>query len=304
MNLQETRTMRIRSLARAALALALTAAATWASAQTSFTTTYRGGSSSTCGTTYSIQGKEPLGAGRYPVFVYIGGTGEPYTSAWAQSAIDEAVSRGYVAATVEYANASFGTCSTISSRARCIFNSANSNSAVAKLCARAKADCSKGVVTGGLSQGSIISVLSRNYDSRVRASFGQGTGTTYTVAYNLASCMTAGRYTQSPDRVRIINGEGDLFVGGSEATARASAQRVTGLNCTGRQSCFRSNGSGWYIVKHYEVLDLFADHCFMGYGGTAIAQCAGIALSDANYVLGNNQWGVKASVNFLKGFSD
>ena len=286
--------MKFRSFLRAGVALALTAAAAVVSAQSSFTMTYKGGSTSTCGSTYNISGKEPSASGKYPVFVYISGTGEPYTSSWAQSAINEAVSRGYVAATVEYDNGTFGTCTTISQRAKCIFNSGNANSAVAKLCSRAKADCSKGVVTGGLSQGSIISVLSRNYDSRVRASFGQGTGTTYTVAYNLASCMTAGRYTQSPDRVRIINGEGDMFVGGTEAIARASAERVTGLNCTARQSCFRSNGSGWYIVKHYEVLDLFADHCFMGYGGTALVQCAGILASDANYVYGNNQWGVKA----------
>jgi hypothetical protein len=296
--------MKFRSFLRAVMALALTAASAIASAQVSFTGTYRGGSTSTCGVTYSIIGKEPIGAGRYPLFIYTSGTGEPYTSAWAMSAIDEAVSRGYVAASVQYDNATFGTCSTISTRARCIFNSANSNSAVNRLCARSKVDCSRGIVTGGLSQGSIISVLSGNYNSGVRASFGQGTGTTYTVAYNLATCMTAGRYTQSPDRVRIINGEGDMFVGGTEAIARASAERVTGLSCLGRQSCFRSNGSGWYIVKHYEVLDLFADHCFMGYGGTAAVQCAGILASDANYVYGNNQWGVKASINFLKGFTD
>ncbi len=42
-----------------------------AGAQTlnSFTATYKGGSS-TCGTTYSIQGKEPATAGAYPVLAH------------------------------------------------------------------------------------------------------------------------------------------------------------------------------------------------------------------------------------------
>jgi hypothetical protein len=292
-----------RKLFQAGLALALTAVASLASAQTSFTMTYRGGSTSTCGSTYNIVGKEPTAPGRYPVFVYIGGTGEQYTSLWGGAALDEAVSRGYVAASVQYDNASFGTCTTISTRARCIFNAANSNSAISRLCSRAKADCSKGVVTGGLSQGSIISVLSGNYDQRIRASFGQGAGATYTIAYNLASCVDNGRHTTPGDRIRIINGEGDMFVGGTAAVARQNASRITGNSCGLSNSCFRSNGSGYYVVQHFEVLDLFADHCFMGYGGTAALQCAGLPV-DANYQFGNNQWGVKASVNFLKGFTD
>jgi hypothetical protein len=293
-----------RNLIKAGLACALTAVATLASAQTSFTMTYKGGSSSTCGSTYNITGKEPSAAGKYPVFVYIGGTGESYTSAWGASSLDEAVARGYVAASVQYDNGSFGTCSTISTRAKCIFNAANANSAIAKLCSRAKADCSKGIVTGGLSQGSIISVLSRNFDSRIRASFGQGTGSTYTAAYNLQSCMANGSHSQPGNRLRIINGERDMFVGGTESVARSQAILVTGINtCGSAQSCFNANGSGWYIVKDTEVLDLYADHCFMGYGGTAIAQCAGAPV-DSNYQYGNNQWGVKASINFLKGFTD
>lgn len=265
-------------------------------AQTSFTASYTNGS------TYSISGKEPSASGKYPVYVHIGGTGETYNGAWAQAAIDAAVARGFVAATVEYDNASFGTCNTISGRAKGIFNAASTASAIAKLCARGKADCSKGVVTGGLSQGSIISVLAKNYDSRVRASMGQGTGSTYTVAYNLESCMADGKHTQSGDRIRIINGERDMFVGGTEATARSQAELVTGLKCTGKQSCFRANGSGWYVVKDYEVADLNADHCFMGNLGTIGIQCSGVLAVDPYYRSGSNQWGVIATMNWLKTF--
>lgn len=267
-----------------------------AQAQTSFTATYTNGSS------YKIAGKEPSATGKYPVYVHIGGTGESYNGAWAQAAIDAAVARGFVAATVEYDNASFGTCNTISGRAKGIFNAASTASAIAKICARGKADCSKGVVTGGLSQGSIISVLAKNYDARVRASMGQGTGSTYTVAYNLESCMADGKHAQSGDRIRIVNGERDMFVGGTEAVARSQAELVTGLKCTGRQSCFRTNGSGWYVVKDYEVADLNADHCFMGNLGAIGVQCSGVLAVDPYYRSGSNQWGVIATMNWLKTF--
>lgn len=290
-----------KTFLRIGVTLALTGAAMLASAQTSFSMTYKGGSTSSCGSTYNITGKEPSASGKYPLFVYIGGTGESYTSNWGAAAIDEAVSKGFVAASVQYDNASFGTCSTIGTRAKCIFNPANANSAIAKLCSRAKVDCSKGIVTGGLSQGSIISVLSKNTDSRVRASFGQGTGSTYTVAYNLESCMADGKHKQTGDRIRIVNGERDMFVGGTEATARSQAELVTGLKCTGKQSCFRSNGSGWYIVKDAQVYDLNADHCFMGYGGVVGVQCSGL-LVDPGYQYGSDPWQVKATIAWLKTF--
>jgi hypothetical protein len=288
-----------RLLARCMPVLALGAALMASSAvqaQSSFSATYTNGS------TYKIAGKEPSASGKYPVYVHIGGTGESYNGAWAMAAVDAAVARGMVAATVEYNNASFGTCSTIAGRAKGIFNSASTSSAISKLCARAKADCSKGIVTGGLSQGSIISVLAKDYDSRVRASMGQGTGSTYTIAYNLSSCMANGRHKQPGDRIRIINGERDMFVGGTESIARSQAELVTGLNCAGRQSCFRTNGSGWYIVKDLEVVDLSADHCFMGNLGVVGIQCSGVLGVDPYYQYGNNKWGVKATMDWLKTF--
>ena len=79
-----------QALLKAGLALALAAAAGLAAAQTSFTATYKGGTGS-CGTTYNITGKEPSGSGPYPLFIYIGGTGENYTSLWGGASLDAAV---------------------------------------------------------------------------------------------------------------------------------------------------------------------------------------------------------------------
>ena len=290
------------TILRRGLALALAAACGLAAAQSSFTMSYKGGSTSACSSSYSISGKEPSAAGKYPVYVHVGGTWESYNGVWATAAVNAAVARGFVAATVQYDNASFGSCSTIGTRAKCIFNPSNVNSAIAKLCSRAKADCSKGVVTGGLSQGSIISVLSRNYDSRIRASMGQGTGSTYTVAYNLQSCIANGKHTQPGSRLRIINGERDMFVGGTEAIARSQAELVTGIKCSGSPtSCFQGNGAGWAIVKDYNTVDLYADHCFMGLG-TYGAQCTGVLALDPNYQYGSGSWALPATMDWLKSF--
>ncbi|EKU26120.1 hypothetical protein [Xanthomonas graminis] len=253
------------------------------------------------GTGYGISGQEPSAAGKYPVYVHIGGTGENYQSNWSMAAVNTAAAKGFVAASVQYDNGSFGDCGVIGSRARAIFDANSLSSAIAQLCSRDKADCSKGVVTGGMSQGSIISVLSHDYDNRIVASFGQGTGATYTPYYNLSACIADGNHSQSADRLRIIDGEHDMFVGGSESIARSQATLVTGLNCEGSQSCFRPNGSGWYIVKDSEVQDMYADHCFIEYGGMAGTQCSG-ALIDYGYLYGNAAWELNPTLDWLKRF--
>jgi hypothetical protein len=70
-------------------ALALAAHGSLALAQTtSFTDTYKGGSNSSCGFNYGIDGKEPSAAGTYPVFVHLVGTSEGYLGAHALAARD------------------------------------------------------------------------------------------------------------------------------------------------------------------------------------------------------------------------
>ncbi|MEY4562495.1 MAG: hypothetical protein RLZZ618_1772 [Pseudomonadota bacterium] len=291
-----------RHLLRASLALVVTSVTSMAFAQTAFTATYKGGSTASCGTTYKIAGAEPAAAGKYPVYVHIGGTGETYNGNWAMAAVNKMAAKGFVAASVEYDNASFGSCTTISTRAKCVFDAAKATSAVQTLCSRAKADCTKGIVTGGLSQGSIISVLSKNFDSRIRASMGQGTGSTYTAAYNLSSCMADGKHTQPGNRIRIINGEEDMFVGGTLYSASASGKLVTGFSCAyGTASCLQANGSGWIVVRNTQVSDLSADHCFMGYGGVVGVQCSG-QLVDPIYQSGSANWALNATTDWLKTF--
>lgn len=266
---------------------------TSAMALTSFTATYKGNSSSgtSCLYTKNISGKEPDAAGKYPVFLYFVGTGGSYSGATAMNAVTEAANRGFVAATVEYSNGTFGSCSTIGNRAKCAFS--GTASAVATICARAKADCSKGIAVGGLSQGSIMATLAKNYEPRVRAAWAKGTMTSYSF-YNLDSCMNNGNHTIASTDLRVVNGESDTFGGGSISSVRTESQNVTGLSCgSTATSCLRTDGSGWYIVRHAQVPDGEADHCYEMNGG-----CNDVL--DATYASTLDPWGVKANLDWLK----
>ncbi len=134
----------VRAALRAGIVLAFGLGAAQAGAQSTFTMSYKGGSTSACNSTKSISGAEPSAPGKYPVYVHIGGTGESYTGNWAKAAVNNAAANGFVAASIQYDNSSFGSCSTISQRAQCMFNPNNLNSAIAKLCSRAKAGLLQG----------------------------------------------------------------------------------------------------------------------------------------------------------------
>ena len=277
------------------LAVAWTSAAQ-AQTLSSFTTTYSGGSGLVCGSTYNIRGQEPAASGRYPVFIYTVGTTENYDHSSAMAAVQEMAARGYVAATVEYDNGSFGSCSTLTSRARCIYDAGRSSSAIGRLCSRAKADCSKGVVVAGFSQGSIMATLAKNYDSRVRAASGLGAGVDYSI-YDLSSCVADGNRALPSDRLRIINGEQDGFVGPTASGVRAQSTEMTGLSCPFATSCFRSNNSGWYIVSDSQVADGTADHCYMRNSG-----CIGLTL-DSTWRSGSAPWSQRTNLNWLTQFT-
>jgi hypothetical protein len=226
------------------------------------------------------------------------GTSETYNNASALAAVDEMASRGYVAATVQYPNSSFGDCTTLSARAKCIFDSSGASSAVAALCSRPTADCSKGIVVAGFSQGSILSILSKNYDTRVQAAYGLGAGVQYSF-YNLRACVANGNRSLSSARLRAVNGEADGFMGGTESSVRGQLQELTGRSCA-TSSCLASDGSGWYIVKHAEVSDGNAEHCYM----RATGGCNGSQNSlDQKWLNGTYDWSADPNLQWLTQFT-
>lgn len=269
---------------------------------TSFTASYtgQGSNSTTCNTSFNISGQEPSTTGTFPVFVYMVGTTETFTNASATAAVAGMASRGFVAATVAYNSGSFSGCTTISGKARCIFDPASSASAISKLCARAKADCSKGVVVGGFSQGAVMATLAKNFDGRVQAAWGMGDGVKYS-SFDLTSCMANGNRTLTSDRLRAVDGQKDQFIGPTADNVRSQFLTLTGLSCGSTAfSCLQANGSGWYIVQNSQVGDGSADHCYMRRSG----DCLGSQNSlDAGWQSGSDAWELNANLDWLKTFT-
>ncbi|HEU4726459.1 MAG TPA: hypothetical protein VFT22_01160 [Kofleriaceae bacterium] len=269
---------------------------------TSFTATYtgQGNGATTCNTTFNISGQEPSTTGTFPVFVYMIGTTETFTNASATAAVAGMASRGYVAATVAYNSGSFSGCSTISGKARCIFNPSSATSAISQLCARAKADCTKGIVVGGFSQGAVMATLAKNFDSRVAAAWGMGDGVTYSI-FNLTSCMADGNRALPSDRLRAVDGEKDQFIGPTASNVRSQFLTLTGLSCGSTAfNCLQSNGSGWYIIQNAQVADGSADHCYMRRSG----DCNGSQNSlDPGWQTGTDPWELSANLDWLTGFT-
>jgi hypothetical protein len=199
---------------------------------------------------------------------------------------------------VGYASGGFGTSVYISNKARCIFNAASAQSAIAKICARAKADCSKGIVTAGFSQGSVIATIAKNFDSRVRATYAMGLQDNYVIYQNTAS--EPGNRALPKNRLRVANGIKDTFNGGSESTGRESAIDMTGYTCTGL-NCLQTDGSGWVLIPDNEVNDGNADHCFMRKSGGCVGgQTA--ANNDTQWLSGTKAWALPASLAWLDSF--
>ena len=282
------------ALIRKLMALGCAAVACAPAFAGNFTSSYSAGL-----TTYSIEGTEPS-SGKHPVFIYTVGTTETWNNAQAKAAVAEMAAKGFVAAAVQYDSSAFGTCSQILSKAKYIYNSGATSSAVSKLCARSYSDCSKGVVVAGFSQGSVIAVNAKNYDSRVRAAYGMGAHNLYST-YSLTSCMNNGNHTLASSNLRIVNGEVDIFPGGTASSVRSSSQSVTGKSCgSSAYECLNSNGSGWIMIRGSAVGDGEADHCYQ----RAYSGCYGSENSlDNNWRNGSANWGLKANLNWLSGFA-
>ena len=268
---------------------------------TSFTDTYtgQGSGASTCNTTFNITGQEPAASGTFPVFVYTVGTSESFNNNGAEAAaVSGMAARGFVAASIQYDSGQFGNCTQISGKARCIFNPASAASAISRLCSRAKADCNKGVLVGGFSQGAVIATLARNFDARVQAAWGMGDGVSYSV-FNLNACIANGNRSLASDHLRVVNGQADQFLGPQIASVRNQAQTLTGFNCgSSATSCLQSNGSGWIIVLNAQVRSGRADHCYMRTNGCLSSQTS----NDPGWLNGTDPWVLNANLNWLSGF--
>ncbi len=291
-----------KAFPRAILAAAALAGFSAHAQTTSFAAMYTGAGTSggSCSSSYAITAVEPSTAGTYPVFIYLVGTTENHDNAAAKAAVNAMAAKGYVAASVDYATSQFGTCSVLAGKANCIFKPDSPSSAVSQLCSRAKADCSKGIVVAGFSQGSVLALLAKNFDARVQAVYGLGMSDKYS-AYDLSSCVTPGKRTLASDRLRAVDGERDNYAGGSQAKVQSALQALTGLTCpAGSYGCLSANQSGWVIAGNRQVADGSADHCYTRASG----DCFGSQNSvDAAWNSGSAAWAKDPNLSWLAGFT-
>lgn len=264
-----------------------------------FTDSYLGtDGGAACDTAYDIVGAAPDDGLQHPVFVYTVDTHETFDNAEARAAVNAMAAKGFVAATVAYASDVFGSCTQLAQKAACMYRRSSTSSAISRLCARG--DCGKGIVTGGFSQGAIMATLARNYDTRVRAAWGMGVFNAYGT-FNLAACMNNGRHGLPSTRLRIVNGERDVFGGSIASGVRTASVAVTGKRCTNSAySCLRADGSGWIMVRNAQVSDRSADHCFY----RRSKDCNGSEnILDAKWKSGTQPWALPASLAWLRGFA-
>jgi hypothetical protein len=227
-------------------------------------------------------GREPDVAGKYPLFLYLHGTGDVADNPVAVSIIDSMAKRGFVAASVAYDSLSgigavladpTQACAVGAKKAACEFGPGE-GSAVTKLCARAKADCSRGIVLAGHSQGSWLAILAKDVDSRVRAVWGLGAGihqevtvdlggTSIKVASDLGACLPPEARTLPADRLRVVDGESEYVYG---TNLQKDVRELTAQDCApGTMECLRANGSGFAFFPDAANEDGrgVSQHCYM-----------------------------------------
>jgi hypothetical protein len=205
-----------------------------------------------CTQTQPIYGSEPAAPGRYPVLVYLHGTLADWgNNVEGQRVAELAARQGFVAAAFTFESWVVNAISGIDGNARCMFSPGSNGNALASVCARPKADCSRGVAVAGFSAGGAIAARARNFAPRVRAAWLLGVNGPLMPE---ALAAPAGSRALPNNRLRIV-------VGSSEVTDLSALNGLTGSSCSA-SPCFRPNRSGYFVVPNGAVADGIADHCW------------------------------------------
>jgi hypothetical protein len=233
-----------------------------------------------------------------------------WDAAFDEDIIQYLASLGFVAATIDYPNGAYpSNCSQMQTRAKCIYNANNANSAVSNLCSRASADCAgKGVYVAGFSQGANLSSLSASWSANVKGAYLMGNGdktdcTGWFPSIDLSACMDKSNVALASSRLREVNGEADQCFGVNQAGVQTELQNATGVACpSGSYDGLQADGSGWRIVRNSEVCDRKADHCYFSNGGTCDATgfCNGVVGFDPGWDAGTTlDWQKIQDLNWL-----
>jgi len=245
-----------------------------------------------CDRVMGIVGSEPAEPGRYPLAIFVVGTSGIYDGPGVLDNILPALAKqGFVAASLEYENTTlFGAaqnCTLYQDNAECMVRNdadyvgGEHRSAIAQLCSRDQADCSKGVVVIGHSQGGMTAVQMFRFIPvappagapipRFVAAAPMGVGTAGYVAgirvVNTSGCMSADNIFVEKTKLFVVNGENDRYFNGPDANqagGQADLETVTGRSCAAPSwDCRGPGGAGWVLVKPSELTTGVAPHDYM-----------------------------------------
>jgi hypothetical protein len=254
-----------------------------------------------CDRSLHLAGSEPLEPGRYPVAIFLVGTrGRHDYPGIVQNILPALARQGFVAASLEYENGElFGAaqnCNLYRDNASCMVRherdhvAGERHSAVAQLCGRAHADCGKGVVFLGHSQGGLTALQAFRFAPvrppapepmpRLVAAAPLGIGVFGFLfgqqVLDLSGCMGTASLPLAPGRLLAVNGENDAFFNGAKADqagGQAALEAVTGRACSAPSwDCRDGSGAGWLLVKPAQLSTGTAEHEFMSVPGGSFAE--------------------------------
>jgi len=247
---------------------------------------------------YQLPDSRRFGPGPYPVFMWTPGTYQSFQDVMAYTLITQMAARGFLAASVQYSNYNtIQSCPDYVARAESIYNTSRLTSAAGAICSLTGADCNKGIVTAGISQGGMISVLAKNYAPSVRASFAMSISDYNKSGIGVKLDCVDKPFTAIPaNRLMIVNGQNDPYFGG-----QTPLENVSGFACpSGSTQCWSPDGSGagWYIIQNSQVVDGNAEHCYQLSG-----DCSSGKVWDKNWYLPSTfNWSLKPNLDWLSSF--
>jgi hypothetical protein len=252
-----------------------------------------------------LSGYEPDAEGTYPVFIWTEGTGVQYWDYNGNVFTKAMAERGFVAVSVDYNNIDYTiNCNQVNDKTASVFDATDEGSAISKICAREKADCTKGIVVSGWSQGAHLANRARDFNENVRAVLPLGNGIAAYAGMDLTSCLGIDNSAIAANRIRSLVGAGDEFfgctpdgTGCAQAGIREQQEVTTGVSCGDEAiDCHTADGSGWYMVQSSETAWGSDSHGFW-----LSFQASGF---DPNFEDGTDFWCMEPSLDWLASFTD
>lgn len=263
-----------------------------------------------CTDTQKIYGARPATPGNYPVLLYIPGT----FSDWGgnregQEIVKRAASLGFIAMTLSYDTNETMNETGVQRQAFCMFDQNHPSDGITTACSVEGADCSKGVVVTGYSQGGAIATVANNYTQNVKAVWANGLSAyIYPREIVPADTMAApyGTRVLPNDKLVITMGQASSLWGKKLLKEDLpSLKQLTGADCGEAYDCIQPNGSGYYVVSNSEVQDGTADHAYWmqvnRWSKGALSFTLNPKSPDPGFLeTSSTKWSLKTNLNWLK----